>query len=315
MNVINLRPSNFNDFIGKDNVKLVLKIAIENSLKLSTNLDHIIFYGNPGIGKTSLATIIANEMNRKIHYIQGGTIKQYSDLLDIVSIINEHDILFIDEIHNIDDKIFELFHSLLEDFVIDIKIGKELNSQYNRFSVPRFTLIGSTTKLSNIPQPLVDRFPIKLWIDNYTDDEISLILNKINSFIDVGINEEEINIIAKCAKGIPRIGINILRRVIDFKCFDKDNFNIVDCLLNIGIFPLGLEIIDFKYLLILYESNSNVGLNQLSQCLYVDKKMIEEKIEPYLLRTKLIIRLRNGRQLTEIGREYVSNNLKYFKHS
>ncbi len=315
MNVTNLRPNNFNDFIGKEDIKLILKIAIENSLKLSSNLDHIIFYGNPGIGKTSLATIIANEMNRKIHYVQGGSIKMYSDLLDIVAMINENDILFIDEIHNIDLKIFELFYSLLEDYVIDIKIGKELNSQYNRFSIPRFTLIGSTTKLSFLPQPLIDRFPIKIWIDYYSNNEIEQILERINLNSDMMVlNKNEIKLISSCSKGTPRIAINIYRRVIDFKYFEKDKFDIYNCLLKIGIYPLGLEIIDIKYLLILDELKIPIGLNQLSQCLLIDKKMIEDKIEPFLLRTKLILRSKQGRQLTEIGKNYILENLKLFKN-
>lgn len=192
MNVQNLRPNNFNEFIGKNDIKLILKVAIKNVINNNSNLDHLIFYGPPGIGKTSLATIIANELNRKIHYIQGGSIKQYSDLLDVFSMISENDIIFIDEIHNLDYKCFEIFYSLLEDFVIDIKIGKELNSQFTRFKVPPFTMICSTTKLSNLPQPFIDRFPIKIFIDNYDEQEIQQIVKIINLKFGNYLNEYEI---------------------------------------------------------------------------------------------------------------------------
>lgn len=307
MNAQNLRPSNFNEFIGKNEIKHVLKVAIKNSIDNNSNLDHLIFYGPPGIGKTSLASIIANELNRKIHYIQGGLIKQYSDFLDIFSMISENDIIFIDEIHNVDYKCFELFYSLLEEFVIDIKIGKELNSQFTRFKVPMFTMICSTTKLSNLPQPFIDRFPIKIFIDNYDEQEIQQIITSINSKFGNNLNEDEIKIISKCSKGTPRIAINIFKRIIDFKNYEKDKFNILHTLEKISIFPLGLELIDIKYLEILKKYNQPVGVNHLAQCLYMDKKMIEDKIEPYLLKMNLIVRTKIGRQLSKDGLDYLNN--------
>lgn len=308
MNAINLRPNNFSEFVGKEDIKFILNVAINNAKRNNQNLDHIIFYGNPGIGKTSLATIIANELDRKIHYVQGGTIKQFSDLLDMVAMVNENDIVFIDEIHNIDSKCYELFYSLLEDYVLDIKIGKEMNSQFTRFNVPKFTLIGSTTKLSNLPQPLIDRFPIKIFIDNYNNNEIKTIIKKINDNFENLLQDNEITIISERSKGIPRIAINIFRRVIDFKIYQENDFNIFQCLEKIGIYPCGLELIDLKYLEILKKNNGQpIGLNHISQCLYMDKRMIEDKIEPFLLKKNLIIRTKVGRQISEQGIRYLEN--------
>lgn len=312
MNVTNLRPNNFSEFIGKDEIKYILLVAINNAKENSSNLDHIIFYGNPGIGKTSLATIISHELCRKIHYIQGGTIKQYSDLLDIVVMIEENDIVFIDEIHNIDLKCFDLFYSLLEDYVLDIKIGKEMNSQYTRFNVPKFTLIGSTTRLSDLPNPLVDRFPIKIFIDNYNEEEIFKILERINNSFENLVTIEELQKISNRSKGIPRIAINIYKRVMDFKLFQKEKFNINDCFRKIGIYPYGLEEIDIKYLKILNNYiGIPIGLNHLSQCLYIDKKMIENNIEPFLLKLNFIIRSKTGRQITNLGIQYIKDLNKF----
>lgn len=306
MNVQNIRPQSFDEFVGKDLIKNSLKTYIEVSKKKNIQLGHILFYGLAGNGKTSLASIIAKEFGTKIHYIQGPSIKDISDVLDLVSMVEENDIVFIDEIHNVDLKCMELFYSILEDFVVDIKIGKDLNSQYNRLLVPKFTLIGSTTNLGKLPEAFVERFPLKFYLDTYLTLEILEILKRINNKNDSLLNEKELKAISRCSKGVPRLAINLYRKFSDYRFLYSD-MTINEIFNQIGIYTDGLEEIDLKYLQIIYNNfGKPIGIKSLCQALSLDTKTIELKIEPYLLRQGYIIKKTNGRALTSKGFEFVS---------
>ena len=296
------RPKYFSDFIGKDNLKQNLKVYIDSCIKQNKTLDHVLLHGIPGIGKTSLATVIANELNTKIHYLQGPSIRQISDVLDITMSIKENEVVFIDEVHNVDPKCMELIYSMMEDFVIDIKLGKSLNSQYTRFNIPKFTLIVSTNYLSKLPEPFIERFGIKFFIDNYSEYEILEILERINSNLSNKLDKKEIILLSKHSKGIPRIAINLYKRFLDFKLVSniQDPYKILK---TIGIFSDGLEQQDISYLRILNEHSKPIGLRSLSQTLDLDYRTIELKIEPYLLKKNYIIKTKTGRFITNKGKE------------
>ncbi|GAA5414742.1 Holliday junction branch migration DNA helicase RuvB [Ureaplasma ceti] len=306
MNVANLRPNSFEEFVGKDEIKESLKIYINAALQQKKTLDHLLFYGYAGNGKTSLAGIVAKELNKKIHYIQGPTIKHPSDVLDIISMLEEGDIIFVDEIHNVEHKCLELFYSILEDFVVDIKIGKDLNSMYNRLQVPKFTFIASTTNLGKLPEAFIERFPIKFYFDTYKNEEIFLILKRLNLFNKELLEDSELQTLAHSSKGNPRIAINLYRRFFDYRFLYPDW--LAEKILNsIGIFNDGLEKLDLNYLRVIYNNfGKPIGIKTISQSLSVDQKTIESKIEPFLLKRGYIMKKTNGRILTSKGFEIVS---------
>lgn len=305
MKEVELRPKTLDEFIGKDRIKNALKTYILSSIKQNKQLDHILLFGQAGVCKTTLASIIANELKTKIHYIQGPGIQMISDVLDIVSMITEGDVVFIDEVHKINVKIIELFYSLMEDFVIDIKLGKELNTQYSRLSVPKFTLICSTTDIGKLPQPFLDRFGINIYFDPYDKSEIIKIINSIAIKTMSCLNDNELNSIAEYSKGIPRIAINVLNRYYDHKLIDK-NANEKNIFESIGIYSKGLNQIDIMYLNVLNNyKNKAIGIRSLSQHLGIDDKTIENTIEPYLLRIGFIHKCSNGRVITTDGQEYL----------
>lgn len=302
-----VRPKQLKDFIGKEQLKKNLLVYINSSKLRNITLDHIIFYGWAGVGKTTLATIIANELGSKIHYIQGPSIEKISDILDMVSMINDNDIVFIDEAHKINHKCLEIFYSILEDFVVDVKIGKELNSQFSRLSLPKFTLICSTTNIGSLPTPFIDRFRNKFYIDVYEKNEINLILENFNIKNNLNISSNDIEKIASISKGIPRIAINYLNSYYDYKIFDK-SITIDKFFNEINVFPEGLNEIDVNYLKILFKNKkTGIGIKTICQQLFVDNKTIENNIEPYLLKLSLISKSNVGRKITLEGIKYLNS--------
>ncbi|MDE5617386.1 MAG: Holliday junction branch migration DNA helicase RuvB [Ureaplasma sp.] len=300
------RPQLLKDFVGKTNIKLSLDTYIQSAKMRKQNLDHIIFYGSPGVGKTSLATIIANELNTNIHYVQGPSINKISDVIDMVSLIKENDVIFIDEIHQVNVKCLEIFYSILEDFVADIKIGKDFNSQYTRLQLPKFTLIASTTNFGKLPTPFIDRFGIKLFIDLYNESEIFQIIERICKLNNLNINEQNKKRIASYSKGTPRIAINLTNRFYDYQLINE-NMSADDIFNAIGIYKYGLNKVDINYLKILTTNYKPIGIRSIAQQLYLDSLTIEFTIEPYLLILGFICKNNLGRQITDKGRNYLKN--------
>ncbi len=300
------RPQLLDDFVGKQNIKLSLGTYIKSAKIRNQNLDHIIFYGSPGVGKTSLATIIANELETNIHYVQGPSITKISDVIDMVSLIKENDVIFIDEIHQVNIKCLEIFYSILEDFVADIKIGKDFNSQYTRLQLPKFTLIASTTNFGKLPTPFIDRFGIKLFIDLYDENEIFQIIERICTINSLEIENENKKIIASYSKGTPRVAINLMNRFYDYKLINN-KMPTNEIFKAIGVFPLGLNEIDVSYLKILEANHKPIGIRSIAQQLYLDNATIENTIEPYLLILGFVSKNNLGRLITSKGIKYLRN--------
>ncbi len=300
MKLQSLRPSCLKEFVGKQTLKQNLKTYLKASLIHHEPLDHCLFYGLPGTGKTSLAFIIAKEQKSNIRIIQGSTIQKNLDIYNFALSIHENDVIFIDEIHGINKTCFELLYSLMEDFSMDITIGKDFNAKTTRIKVPKFTLIGATTSLTKIPKPLEERFGIQFYFEDYILDEIKTIISNAVEKVKILLTEEEILAIANNSKGIPRNALTILSRVIDFKTIDK-SITIKQIFKQIGIYENGLNKNDIKYLMCFLNSNGVIGIKTLSQMTDFEIQFIEEKIEPYLFKNKYVIKTTHGRKILAKG--------------
>ena len=208
-----IRPYNFNEFIGKKNIIDNINTFIKASQLSNKILDHILLYGLPGTGKTTIANIIANELKTKIKVIQGTHLKKNIDLINLISLVNEGDVIFIDEIHAMSLECIETLYSVMEDFSIDIMLGKDNESKSTRIELPKFTLIGATTSIGKLPKPLEERFEISFFFDNYEEEEIIKILKRNCILLELSLSDIQIEKIAHHSKGIPRIANKILKKV------------------------------------------------------------------------------------------------------
>ncbi len=301
-------PSSLKDFIGKDQIKNNLKVYITSSKQKNKNLDHCLLYGYAGTGKTTLAKIIANELNVNIRIVQGQEIQNKSDIISAICALNDNDILFIDEIHSVDQQCVELLYSIMDEHKINIKIGKDGNSKITTINTPKITIIGATTLLGNLSSPLEDRFGIVLYLSLYSDNEINEILNIFNDKMSFNIIEKDIGIISKNSKGVPRIAKRLLQRYSDFKVINE-KISVNTFLKRLGISKYGLTEIDLNYLENL-SNNKHTSIKTISQIMNIDEKTILNKIEPYLLKRKLIEKNNRGRILTTEGYEYLKKNIK-----
>lgn len=302
-----LRPQNIDTYIGQKKVKETLKIYIEAAKMRNEPLDHVLLYGPPGLGKTTLSNIIANEMGVNIKTTSGPAIERAGDMAAILNSLNEGDILFIDEIHRLNRAIEEVLYPAMEDFSLDIMIGKGANSKSIRVDLPKFTLIGATTRIGLLTNPLRDRFGVISRLEMYNPEELTHIIKRSANVLGVDIEEEGALEIARRARGTPRIANRLLKRVRDFaqvKYEGKITKVVADETLNLlDVDKLGLDPIDQKILKTIIEkfSGGPVGIDNLAVSIGEETDTLEEVYEPYLIQLGFIKRTPRGREITDIG--------------
>lgn len=302
---LSLRPQLLNEYIGQSTLKENLKIFIEAAKKRHEVLDHILFYGPPGLGKTTLSHIIANEMNTNIKITNGPSLEKPGDLAAILSVLQPGDILFIDEIHRIPKVVEEVLYSAMEDYKIDIVIGKDTQAKTLNIDLAPFTLIGATTRPGDLTNPLRDRFGIDARLEYYTDDEISQIITRTSHVFETDIDIEAAMTLAKCCRSTPRIANRLFKRVRDFAEILNDgqitSAVTINALERLKVDTEGLDKIDHRILqgIIVNFSGGPVGLEALASSIGEDKANIEEVYEPYLLQKGFINRTPRGRVATD----------------
>ena len=306
-----LRPQTLDEYIGQTKVKESMKIYIEAAKKRKEPLDHCLFYGPPGLGKTTISGIIANEMHSKIRITSGPAIEKPGDLAGILTSLEEYDVLFIDEIHRLSKVVEEILYPALEDFVLDITIGKGPEAKSIRLDLPKFTLIGATTKAGSLTTPLRDRFGIVQKLELYSVEDLSTIIKRSSRILGVEIDDDASIEIARRARGTPRIANRLLKRVRDFSLVLSDgkiDLKIAKYALNqLEIDELGLEETDRKMLsmMIVQYSGRPVGIEALAASLGEEIDTIEDVYEPYLLQIGFIARTPKGRVVLPAAYEHM----------
>ena len=305
-----LRPRNISEYIGQEKAKNNLEIYIKAALERREALDHVLLYGPPGLGKTTLASIIANEMGVNIRITSGPAIEKAGDLAAILTNLSEHDILFIDEIHRMSRTVEEILYPAMEDYALDIIIGKGPAAKSIRIDLPKFTLIGATTRAGLLTAPLRDRFGVISRLELYTVEEIKEIVKRSAGLLDVEIDDEGAAEIASRSRGTPRIANRFLKRVRDFaqvKYDGKIDYKVAaDALKSMEVDELGLDIIDSRMIKTMIENfgGGPVGLDTLAATIGEEPNTIEDVYEPYLLQLGFISRTPRGRIATKAAYDH-----------
>ena len=302
-----LRPKTLKEYIGQVKVKESIKIYIEAAKKRNEPLDHTLLYGPPGLGKTTLSNIIANEMNSNIRITSGPAIEKPGDLAALLTNLSENDVLFIDEIHRLNKSVEEILYPALEDYNLDIIIGKGPSARSIRIDLPKFTLIGATTRIGSLTTPLRDRFGIVSRLELYSVDELETIVKRSASIMNILIDDEGANEISRRSRGTPRIANRLLKRVRDYALVLGDgniNKEITKIALNkLEIDELGLDEIDRKMLrsIITNYGGGPVGLDTIAATIGEESETIEDVYEPYFMQLGFLNRTSRGRMVTENG--------------
>ena len=296
-----LRPQMLNEYIGQEKVKESMKIYIEAAKQRKEPLDHVLLYGPPGLGKTTLANIIANEMNSHIKVTSGPAISKPGDIAALLTNLSENHVLFIDEIHRLNKNVEEILYPALEDFILDIIIGKGPTAKSIRLNLPKFTLIGATTKAGSLTTPLRDRFGIVHRLELYKEDDLLTIIKRSAKILNVEIDDKSSREIARRSRGTPRIANRLLKRVRDYAMVlgnGKIDLEITKIALNkLEIDELGLDEIDRKILetMIIKYQGKPIGIEALATTVGEDLDTIEDVYEPYLIQIGFIARTPRGR--------------------
>lgn len=315
-NEITLRPKWISEYIGQDKVKERLKIFIEAAQQRKEPLDHVLLFGPPGLGKTTLANIIANEMGVNIRVTSGPAIERPGDLASILTNLGDDDVLFIDEIHRLNRTIEEILYPAMEDFALDIIIGKGPSARSVRLDLSRFTLIGATTRAGLLTSPLRDRFGVMLNLDLYDNDSLEQIVKRSAKILDMEIHKEGAREIAKRSRGTPRIANRLLKRVRDYAQVVEDgiiSWQVAKKGLEmLEIDELGLDEVDRKLILSMIDNfqGGPVGVDTLSAATGEERTTIEDVYEPYLLQIGFINRTPRGRVVTEKAYKHFNKEYK-----
>lgn len=302
---LSLRPQHLGEYVGQKNATDNLKVFIEAAKIRKEPLDHVLFYGPPGLGKTTLAVIIANELGVEIKITSGPAIERAGDLAAILTNLSDNDVLFIDEVHRLNRSVEEVLYSAMEDYALDIIIGKGPSARSIRLDLAKFTLIGATTRAGSLSAPLRDRFGIVSKFEMYTVDELQKIIRRSAGILKAAADEESINEMAKRSRGTPRVANRILKRVRDFSQVEGKNSIDMDitnkALAALGVDEMGLEGLDRDILRVIIErfKGGPVGIDSISAALGEERITIEDVYEPYLIQAGFLHRTQKGRIVSE----------------
>lgn len=308
---LTLRPQYLSEYCGQSGTKENLSIYIESAKMRGEPLDHVLFYGPPGLGKTTLAGIIANELGVDIKITSGPAIGRAGDLAAILTNLNENDVLFIDEIHRLNRSVEEVLYSAMEDYALDIIIGKGPAARSLRIDLAKFTLIGATTRAGSLSAPLRDRFGIISKFEFYTHEEIKEILRRTANVLEISVDEESLNEMARRSRGTPRIANRLLKRVRDFSLVIKDGNIDIDITRKacdaLGVDELGLEKLDRDILSTIIKgfSGGPVGIETIASAIGEERVTLEDVNEPYLIQAELLYRTQKGRMVSRKGYEHM----------